>query len=107
MHFDLKMKRVSRSLGLCLPTWQDTSYHSGSDTAFGIFVRVTLRIDLALVYCSMHGALDMAFLREVLGRRDLAGDDDELHLIEQSSNKSEIYGTSSAHGLYNMRCTHE
>ena len=41
-------------------------------------------MDLALVYCSMRGAVDMAYYKDVLERRYLAEDVEELHLIEQS-----------------------
>ena len=53
------------------------------DIAFGIYVTAELKMELALVYCSMCGAVDMAYSKDVLERRYLAEDLEELHLIAQ------------------------
>ena len=53
------------------------------DIACGIYVTAELNMELALVYCSMCGAVDIAYSKDVLERRYLAEDLEELHLIAQ------------------------
>ena len=53
------------------------------DIAFGIYVTAELNMELALVYCSMCGAVDIAYSKDVLQRRYLAEDLEELHWIAQ------------------------
>ena len=53
------------------------------DIAFGIYVTAELNMEPALLYCSMCGAVDKAYTKEVLQRRYLAEDLEELQLIAQ------------------------
>ena len=53
------------------------------DIAFGIYVTAELNMEPALLYCSMCGAVDKAYTKDVLQRRYLAEDVEELQLMAQ------------------------
>ena len=53
------------------------------DIAFGMHVTAELNMEPALLYCSMCGAVDKAYTKDVLQRRYLAEDLEELQLMAQ------------------------
>ena len=75
------------------------------DIAFGIYVTAELNMEPALLYCSMCGAVDKAYTKDVLQRRYLAEDLEELQLIAQPRYNWKTYGTQSQPGSCNIRCT--
>ena len=76
------------------------------DIAFGIYVTAELNMEPALLYCSMCGAVDKAYTKDVLQRRYLAEDDEELQLSWPSLDATgKTYGTKSQPGSCNTRCT--
>jgi hypothetical protein len=59
------------------------------DVAFGIYVIGGLTVDVALLYCRMNGASDLAVYRQLLEERYLAEDVEEIRKVQDAVGKWE------------------